>query len=69
MYLVLGLDRLLWRVVVIETQEVEVPERMALAIYVHSRFPELTIKEVFQALDDPVFLVILLEVLREVCND
>lgn len=49
-------------------ERIDVPERMALAIYIRSLFPELTIKEVFQTLEDPVFLVLLLETLKEVCD-
>lgn len=78
MYLAHGLDRLLWRDV--EMREnvefeprsmlvVEATDLMALAMFVHSKFPELSIKEVFQALDDPVFLVLLSQVLKEVCVD
>jgi hypothetical protein len=54
---------------IIGNEEADISERIALAMYVRSKFPELTIKEVFQILEDPVFLVMLLETLKEVCND
>lgn len=53
----------------IKSDEVSVKERIALALYVQSKFPELSIKQIFQVLEDPIFLVLLSETIKEIYDE
>ena len=53
----------------VNQEEVDISDRMTLAFYIHTLFPELSIREVFIVMEDPMFLVLILNTIKEASNE
>lgn len=52
-----------------EELQIPVSNSIRCAMFINIVFPEFTIKEAFEKLDDPVFLEALIETIKEVCDE